>query len=339
VSAPFDLALLIVPALLAVAVALAIPTGSVMDPWAWLLFVVGLDVAHVWSSLYRAYLDPRERRRRPALYWGTPAACGAVLLALHALAGPWFWTAMAYLAVLHFIRQQWGFSALYRVREGLPTHDAEARIERWTLYAVTGFPILWWHAHLDRDFQWFVVGDFLPGLPPILLWPAGIATLALVLLHLRNRVRSRRFAPGRDLWLATTAAVWFGGIVLTNSDPAFTITNVVLHGLPYLALVWVVGHRQWTRHDSGPALRLWFERRGVLLFLLPLLLLAVLEEGLWDVLVWHDNAWLFGHHDPASWLSWVAVPLLAVPQVTHYVLDGFLWKLDGSNPGLRELLE
>jgi hypothetical protein len=35
----------------------------------------------------------------------------------------------------------------------------------------------------------------------------------------------------------------------------------------------------------------------------------------------------------------LAVPLLAWPQVVHYILDGIIWRLDGSNPGLRRLLE
>ena len=32
------------------------------------------------------------------------------------------------------------------------------------------------------------------------------------------------------------------------------------------------------------------------------------------------------------------VPLLALPQAVHYVMDAWLWRFDGSNPGLRENL-
>jgi hypothetical protein len=34
----------------------------------------------------------------------------------------------------------------------------------------------------------------------------------------------------------------------------------------------------------------------------------------------------------------VVVPLLILPQATHYVLDAWIWKFDGSNPGLRAYL-
>jgi hypothetical protein len=38
--------------------------------------------------------------------------------------------------------------------------------------------------------------------------------------------------------------------------------------------------------------------------------------------------------------GWVVafVGVLAAPQATHYVLDGFIWKMNGSNPDLRRLL-
>ena len=63
--------------------------------------------------------------------------------------------------------------------------------------------------------------------------------------------------------------------------------------------------------------------------------LAYLEEAIWDALVWRDHAELFAW----SWklpaieaeeVLMIIVPLLAVPQATHYVLDGFIWRMRGS---------
>jgi hypothetical protein len=34
----------------------------------------------------------------------------------------------------------------------------------------------------------------------------------------------------------------------------------------------------------------------------------------------------------------VVVPALILPQATHYVLDAWIWRFDGSNPGLRRYL-
>jgi len=342
VSPAFDLGLLVGPALVAVAVALALPAGAPAPPWVYAALVLGVDVAHVYASLYRTYLDPEERRRRPRLYAGAPLAALVICGALCAISPGLFWTAMAYLAVYHFVRQQVGFLSLYRLREGLPTRSRDARVERALVYGLTLWPVLWWHANLPRGFAWFMEGDFLSlALAPLVV-PAGMAVVALGVAHLYSRLRSRRWAPGRDLWVLTTGLVWSSGIVWTDSDLAFTATNIVAHGLPYLALVgWVCG-RRWAVDGRGAAAPGWFTPRGAWLYFAPLLLLAFVEEGLWDRLVWHDNAWLFGEAaagGPPAWLAAAAVPLLAVPQVTHYLLDGYIWKLGPTNPGLRALLE
>jgi hypothetical protein len=62
-------------------------------------------------------------------------------------------------------------------------------------------------------------------------------------------------------------------------------------------------------------------------FLATVWLLAYAEEMLWDRFVWQERDWLFGGPIASdSWVQSVLVPLLVVPQVTHYVLDGFIWK-------------
>ena len=33
------------------------------------------------------------------------------------------------------------------------------------------------------------------------------------------------------------------------------------------------------------------------------------------------------------------VAVLSLPQVVHYALDGFLWKMDGTNPDLERALK
>jgi hypothetical protein len=45
-------------------------------------------------------------------------------------------------------------------------------------------------------------------------------------------------------------------------------------------------------------------------------------------LVWNDRGWLFGSSSfevPPAALAFL-VPLLALPQGIHYVLDGMLWR-------------
>ncbi len=338
VSPAVDGSLLVAPPLVALVVAFGLPQGTDVSPLARLLLVVGIDVTHVWASLYRTWWDPVERIERRALLWATPAVALVSASLLCSVSEALFWTVLAYFAVWHFIKQQIGFVALYRIRQGLPGGTLDARVERAAVWAVTGFPVLWWHAHLPRSFSWFLEGDFIVGLPAWVLPPAGLLAAGVVGAHVVLRLRSGIASPGRDLWLALTAAVWFGGIVFTDADLAFTATNVVLHGVPYLVLVAWVGRRQWQVLDRGPARRGAFFGLGIAGFLLPLLLIAGIEEAAWDALVWHDHEAVFGVWDPPSWAATLAVPLLAVPQITHYLLDGFIWKLGPENSRLRAAL-
>ena len=68
-----------------------------------------------------------------------------------------------------------------------------------------------------------------------------------------------------------------------------------------------------------------------LTFLATLWLIAYVEELLWDRGVWHEREWLFGVAWDTGTLKILLVPLLALPQLTHYVLDGFIWRRK-SNP-------
>jgi hypothetical protein len=168
----------------------------------------------------------------------------------------------------------------------------------------------------------------------------------LAVYVLRAVVRRSPWNPGKWGVLLATWACWYVGIVPFDSDLAFTITNVILHGVPYLGLVLLVASRKQASENpyarGSLAARL-FARgaAGLLLAVLLLLALAWGEEALWDHLVWHDHPGVFGSFggglDLGPFLA-VLVPLLSVPQATHYVLDGVIWKLDGSNPGLRENL-
>jgi hypothetical protein len=83
-----------------------------------------------------------------------------------------------------------------------------------------------------------------------------------------------------------------------------------------------------------------FRPRLWLAYLAALALVAYAEEWLWDLLVWHDHAALFPGPalDPGGALAWL-VPLLALPQATHYALDAWIWRLRGGrNPDLARHL-
>lgn len=319
---------------LPLALVLAAELGGVpsreLPEWAFLAFVVGVDVAHVYATLFRSYLDRDELARHPLRYGLVPLLLYAACFALWQQSPLALFRALAYLAVWHFVRQQAGWVALYRASAG----DRSLRsrvIDSAAIYAATLYPLLSWHAAPEsRRFAWLMAGDFVnaPWLSRLLPWAQGFwgAALALFLVEqARKAWLARRVEAGKVLLVLGTALTWYVGIVLTNGDFEFTVTNVLPHGVPYLALLYF-----YARARQVEAPRVWASRvmaGGALAFLGLCLLLALLEEAAWSRWVFHDHPSLFGEGSGLSGgLVSLVAPLLVLPQATHYALDGLLWR-------------
>jgi cytochrome c-type biogenesis protein CcmH/NrfF len=294
--------------------------------------VVLIDVAHVYGTLFQTYFDPVRRQQRRTLLWVVPLACYAAGVALHSLGNMVFWRALAYLAIFHFIRQQYGFLRLYGRRER-PNSGSWLAVA--LIYYATIYPLLYWHLSPGRHFNWFMEGEFVQ-----VDWPTGRLIASFVYGGLLAAYagwellcwrRTRNFNIPRNLLLGGTLVSWYAGIIWFNGDLAFTMLNVVSHGIPYLALVWNGGVSPSSTAAQVPRRGAWAGRYGLAIFLLVIGALAYVEEGLWDGLVWREHTRVFGwfhqlpHMESSTLLMWL-VPLLALPQATHYVLDGFIWR-------------
>jgi hypothetical protein len=341
VSPRFDFGWFVAPGLVAIAWGLLIglrgdvPHESGLGLW--IASVLLVDVAHVYASLYRTYLDPVARRtHRRRLIW-TPILCAWFGFLLHLESPLLFWGVLAYVAIFHFIKQHIGFALLF-VRAGKET-ARDRKLVAWAIWAGTLGPVIWWHAHLPTRFAWFVQGDLVTGLPAWVGDAALFAQIPIWFAFAWRRLQLLRAGKPNPtlLWLVVVPAIsWHLGIVVFNDDRIFTITNVFLHGIPYLALVWVAGGRDRVRQTVS-------SRRVVVVaaaFYGLLVTLAVTEEALWDRLVWHDHEVLFGPSDSAlgPYALAVVVALLTVPQATHYLLDRFIWRVGPDNPGLAAQL-
>lgn len=292
--------------------------------WAWVPAVLLIDVAHVWATSFRVYLDPAERKRRPWLYALVPVFGFVMGVALYSQGELVFWRALAYVAVFHFVRQQYGWVALYRAKAG-EKDSAGKLIDTLAIYAATVYPLIYWHSHLPRKFWWFLANDFsgTPSIIAAIAEPIYWSVMAVyVLKSAYGWLVKREGNPGKDIVVVTTAVCWYVGIVALNSDYAFTVTNVVIHGVPYLALTYWYGRARLKQ--SGGMFRVFAS--GPAAFLVMLWAVAYVEEMFWDRGVWQDRSWLFGSPWDVGTLKVILVPLLALPQITHYVLDGFVWR-------------
>jgi len=314
-----------------------------VPPWLFVLLVAGVDVAHVYATAFRVYLDPARFQRHSTLYLAVPVLALAAGQVLHSHDPLTFWRALAYLAVYHFVRQQWGWVAYTRRRAG--EGRADLYLDKAVTYAATVAPLVWWHASQPREIAWFMEGDFL-ALPRAV----GVAALLTsALLHAAFALQQVRHArSGRGVnWakvqvVATTSIGWTAAIVVLDSDVAFTALNVLGHGVPYLAVVWRIEVAAARPSDAASARLFRPGLRSVALFLGALAVCGYSEEWLWHQFVWQEHLEAFpgpfAGDGPSGSLASFLVPLLAVPQATHYVLDGWLWRV-ARNPDLAPLFE
>ena len=332
-----DISFILAPPFLSLMVVICFPgifrdNAHMPDAW-WVALVLLIDVAHVYSTLYRTYLNKQLYNRFKPLLIGIPVLALVLGSGIYLLSGLWFWRVLAYLAVYHFVRQQYGFLRLYSRFERTP--GWYRRVDQFVVYYATIYPLLYWHLHGGRNFNWFVENEFLisasrPALSvaTALYWMM-LAAYVFKEIHYWRHFRSLNIP--RIAVITGTLVSWYFGIVYFNGDLAFTLLNVVSHGVPYMALIWIFGQKEAARPGSGRWLPLFFGRYGVVLFLGLIFLLAWFEEGLWDWTVWkeHHNLFSLFHQFPLTIgkpALALIVPLLAVPQITHYVIDGFIWK-------------
>ncbi len=288
--------------------------------WAWVVAILMIDVAHVYATGFRVYFDREELKRRPWLYGLTPVLAYLFAWAVYSESVELFWRLLAYLALFHFVRQQYGWVSLYRSR-GRETSRIGWWIDASAIYLSMLYPIVYWHCNMPRRFWWFRQGDFASLSIDFSRYLLPVYAVALATYFVRSVYRTfwkRTPNPGKDMVVFTTAVCWYVGVVAFDSDYAFTVTNVIIHGVPYMVLVYWYRFGREQREERSSL-------RHLASFLGIIWMLAYAEELLWDSGVWRERSWLFGGWQLDVWDT-ILVSFLAVPQITHYVLDGFIWR-------------
>lgn len=301
----------------------------------WVILILLVDVAHVYSTLFRTYFDTGAFKKQQFLLSGIPFIGFVLGVMAYTVSSVLFWRLLAYVAVFHFIRQQYGFMRVYSRKENAGKY-AEW-IDKITIYYATIYPVIYWHLSGPKNFNWFTDNDFVYFNAHGLLIFFTVLYWINILLFLGKEVQQYLKTAALNIpklaIISGTLLSWYFGIIYFNGDMAFTILNVVSHGIPYMALVWIYGQKHYQKPEKGNRfLQVVFSKYGIAIFLALIFLFAFIEEGLWDCIVWKEHSMVFnfsnlpGINVSDKLLSFI-VPLLALPQITHYILDGFIWKI------------
>ncbi len=354
VSRKFDLAIFLTPLFLAAISPACLLLGNLerMPFWIFLLTIVAFDVAHVWATIYRTYLDDKELWRRKYLYFAPLPLFFLLSFRLYYTSPTLFWSILAYVAIYHFIKQNYGFVALYKVKKG-ERSSFDFYLDKGAVWAGALGPVLWWHASPHRQFDWFNAGEkFIFHLNPGLLPDLTFLYFGILTAYIFRQIylwhRKRYFNPGKNLIMTAHFITWAVGIKFTDNPIISAAFLNLFHGIPFIALVWYYCHNKWCSVDSpssnsfGSKLMTYICRpNNWYLFYGLIFILACTEEFLWDGTIWQTYLpyWLnldlptLGHLGQS-----VCVAILSLPQIMHYFLDAYIWKFDGSNPDLKRYL-
>lgn len=292
--------------------------------YTWLFLIVFVDVAHVYSTLFKTYFVKEEIQKRKLLYYGIPALSWVLGLILYQFGSLTFWSVLALIAVFHFIRQQYGFMRIYARFE---PNNWSKRIDEVAIYSATIYPMLYWFK-TPRAFTWFVENEFnwlqnIPDYRDFITVLYFIILTVWVFKTIFEFVKSRKFNIPKIALITGTYLSWYFGIVYFNNDLVFTFLNVISHGIPYVALIYIREIQQKESQQLNK-LSIFKSTFGITLFILIILGFALFEEFLWEILIWREH-FSFNFKISLNWFQ-VLVPLLVVPQLTHYLLDGFIWR-------------
>ncbi len=243
--------------------------------YTWLFLIVFIDVAHVYATLFKTYFVKREFKKQKKLFIGLPVICFLIGLVLFGFGSEVFWSVLAYVAVFHFVRQQYGFVRLYARKE------EKTKINRYSdaliIYTATIYPMLYWFFSSPRAFNWFVEKEFFRYESRFLINVSSIIYILVILFYLCRvlyiYLKMKHFNIPKNLIILGTLLSWFFGIVYFNNDLVFTLLNVVSHGVPYMAVIYLMEIYSKPKEEIGVLFH-FKNSKGIIFFVLVLIGIA-----------------------------------------------------------------
>jgi hypothetical protein len=286
----------------------------------WFAIMVAIDKAHIWSTVFRSYLDREVRREHPLLLYAGPLIFVLLGLAIELTLGVKMLVRLfLYFQMFHVMRQQYGWIAQVARRTRPRGSRISLRWDKTLIYAMVLVPFLWSHV---------APGEYLGGLEltprPMLAHCLAALFVGCVLGYgglqaARRWVHHETVSTSELLVAGTTTFVW--GAMMLAPSRYWLFMSLTYHAVPY------IGATLWTAKDRQSERAMWRHRFAVPSFLVVLLVWGYFWQQIQDG---------FLHAAPHSI---GAVPLtltalaLVVPSM-HYAIDGVIWKRGG---GLQRL--
>lgn len=313
-----DFLFLTLPGLLAIAFAVATRHSQEWAVRVWIAYFIYIciDSGHVYTTMWRTYLQPAEFNERRRLYLITPFAFMIVFALWVGLRLPGLWEVVVYGTLFHNFRQLWGFLRWYEKVEGRKDPNTG-----FFFHAFIFIPIAAFHVNPVRPKGYYYVNA-----GEMLHWPneiaykaclvAYFAVVVVFLLHEFQNWRAGLREPGRLLGLLTAMAIYGYGPLFGTTFSEVILPLVTSHGIAYMAVMSQttdrLGHTKWSGF------------KNLLIVMVVTAVVLGVADGLMQYMLVDKES--VSADEVPTWGLIVATALSLGPLYSHYLFDAFLWK-------------
>ncbi|MAE42698.1 hypothetical protein CMO93_02920, partial [Candidatus Woesearchaeota archaeon] len=290
------------------------------------IFFIAVDMPHVYSTIFRTYLDKAELKKRKLLFIISPILCFLFFFVTYLNSSKWFWFLLAYFAIFHFIRQQYGWM-MWTSTKGGELNGFDKNLNRVVIYNAVLFPLIWVLSN-QTPIMWFSEGDLSAFLPEI------VGTVSLVIHWIINLIYISRqlhlfftkkgINLAKNMVLITTWIAWYVPFVILG-HLGYYIAGVAIqtlvHGIPYIYLLYKYGQNRAKTSLNVPKWIL--KTKGIVISYSIFMLFALIEFIGHDV---ESVSFFSSDLNLNALIVAIIIFIVIVPQTTHYLLDGFIWR-------------
>jgi len=348
-------------------------TWAIAPLYWWFVMEILFDGAHAWSTLYRTVFDQETLDTHDRKFWiFLPMVSFVVIFIFGFISKEILLRFLFYSVYYHGAKQLYGVISLYRTRHKINVgHLSEAqdahfkKIAFWDRVLINScffIPFILWHfkaspgldiiirpdsGYLKETFLMPVYYDGILGLTweqiggLILFISIGLPAVRWTWLHLSSMIEK---PVAKIIWVYANiitflSLFWFNPHHLLALD-----LLLIVHALPYIALVSLYRYKKEEEETQQSPVLKEFIFRGWKSWGL-VLVASIFHVMLLDVIFMQFSIGAFIFSE--SFVSLVQnSPLvratfcgfLFLPNVTHYLVDAYIWRFDGKNPKLFQYM-
>ena len=284
-----------------------------------ILFHYLADAGHVLVTGVPVLGDATIRKKLGMKVWLIPILVVFISVSLFMWNPFIFIRVLAFLAAFHIVMQQFGFLRIsqgkFKVGERISETKKSGLFETGLFFNLFFFPLYFWlSGNSNIELAWFVHKDL--GAPITWAYFGFVHHLHLFLVvfyfgwQLIPLLKKSKVNWGKFL-LTSTSWIWFySGLVLAKNPSLFWATLFLTHGFGYILFVKVYWQQAASRNYQPPS---WWKKNNILTTIGYLVAVTILGA------TWAKSSELTSFYR-------ILIPLSWAPLITHYVLDGLIWK-------------